>query len=127
MCLSSKQNEKIEGTVWELQQGFFDQSSPSPDSKQWQAFAENPKPEALPTYNTSKSVRTRNGQQNKQAAELTSSANSWGFGTDSFKVVPAAGSKVNVPVGELNNSQRFRESKSTESKSDSQPAGWAGF
>lgn len=120
-------NEKIEGTVWELQQGFFDQSSPSPDSKQWQAFAENPKPEALPTYNTSKSVRTRNGQQNKQAAELTSSANSWGFGTDSFKVVPAAGSKVNVPVGELNNSQRFHESKSTESKSDSQPAGWAGF
>lgn len=120
-------NEKIEGTVWELQQGFFDRSSPSPDSKQWQAFAEDPKPQAMPTHNTSKSVRTRNGQQNKQAAELTSGANSWGFGTDSFKVVPAAGSKVNVSIGELNNSQRFGESKSTESKSDSQPAGWAGF
>ncbi|KAH6789691.1 Protein kinase superfamily protein [Perilla frutescens var. frutescens] len=115
-------NEKIEGTVWELQQGFFDRSSPSPDSKQWQAFAEDPKPQATATYNSSKSVRTRNGQQNKQGGELTSGANSWGFGTDSFKVVPAASSKVNVPVGELNNAP-----KSTESKSGSQPAGWAGF
>lgn len=120
-------NEKIEGTVWELQQGFFDRSSPSPDSKQWQAFAEDPKPQATATYQSSKSVRTRNGQQNKQGGEVTSGAHSWGFGTDSFKVVPAASSKINVPISELNNAQRFGESKSTESKSGSQPAGWAGF
>ncbi|KAI3444953.1 hypothetical protein Pfo_001618 [Paulownia fortunei] len=114
-------NEKIEGTVWELQQGFFDRGSPSPDSQQWQAFTDDPKPQTMPTNNAPRSVRTRNGQQNNQAA------NTWGFGTDSFKVVPAASSKINVPVGELNNSQRFGASKSTESKLDSQPAGWAGF
>lgn len=121
MCLSIKQNEKVEGTVWELQQSFFDRNSPSPDSKQWQAFAEDPKP----TSNTSKSVRTRNGQPNKQVGERTSG---WGFETDSFKVGPAsASSKINVPMGELNNSQRFGESKSKDSKLESQPAGWAGF
>ncbi|XP_042061304.1 probable serine/threonine-protein kinase DDB_G0280111 [Salvia splendens] len=126
---TTPQNEKIQGTVWELQEGFFDRSSPSPDSKQWQAFAEAPKPQATATYNTSKSVRTRNSQQNKQAGELNSGSNSWGFEPDSFKVgVPAAASsKVNVPVGELNNSQRFGESKGKDSKFDSQPAGWAGF
>ncbi|KAH6778376.1 Protein kinase superfamily protein [Perilla frutescens var. frutescens] len=119
------QNKKIEGTVWELEQGFFDRSSPSPDSKQWQAFAEDPKPQATATYNSSKSVRTRNGQQNNN--EQGGEVNSWGFGTDSFKVVSGNSSKINVPIGELNNAQRFVESKSTESKSGSQPAGWAGF
>lgn len=77
--------------------------------------------------NGPRSVRTRNGQQNNQAAELTSGANTWGFGTESFKVATTSTSKINVPVGELNNSQRFGESKSMESKLDSQPAGWAGF
>lgn len=42
-------------------------------------------------------------------------------------VPAAASSKGNVPIGELNNSQRFSESKSKDSKFDSQPAGWAGF
>lgn len=124
MCLILKQNMKVEGTVWELQQSLFDRNSPSPDSKQWQAFSEDPKP----NYNSSKSVRTRNGQSNKQVGEQTSGANSWGFETDSFKVAPAsASSKINIPIGELNKSQRIGESKSKEQKSDSQPAGWAGF
>ncbi|GFQ01296.1 probable serine/threonine-protein kinase ddb_g0280111 [Phtheirospermum japonicum] len=123
--ISLKQNEKIEGTVWELQQGFFDRGSPSPDSKQWQAFADNPKPQTAPTNTALKSVRSKNGQQNNQAAEGT---NTWGFGSDTFKVVPTASSKINVPAaGGSNNSQRFGESKSTKSTLEAQPAGWAGF
>ncbi|KAL0429309.1 UNVERIFIED_CONTAM: putative serine/threonine-protein kinase DDB [Sesamum radiatum] len=122
---STPQKEKIEGTVWELQQGFFDRGCPSPDTQQWQAFADDPKPQTMPTNNASRSAQTRNGQQSNQAAELSSGANTWGFGTDSFKV--SASPKINLPVGEFNNSQRFGESKSTESKLESQPAGWAGF
>ncbi|KAL0379925.1 UNVERIFIED_CONTAM: putative serine/threonine-protein kinase DDB [Sesamum angustifolium] len=122
---STLQKEKIEGTVWELQQGFFDRGSPSPDTQQWQAFPDDPKPQTMPTSNASRSARTRNGQQSNQAAEQSSGANTWGFGTDSFKV--SASPKINMPVGEFNNSQRFGESKSTESKLESQPAGWAGF
>ncbi|PIN25189.1 ARK protein kinase family [Handroanthus impetiginosus] len=120
-------NEKIEGTVWELQRGFFDRGSSTPDSQLWQAFTDDPKPQTTPTNNAVRSVRTRNGQQNNQAAGLTSGANTWGFETDSFKVVPTGSSQINLPVRELNKSQRFGESKSTESKFDSQPAGWAGF
>ncbi|KAG8391303.1 hypothetical protein BUALT_Bualt01G0173900 [Buddleja alternifolia] len=93
--------------------------TPSPNSQQWQAFSDDSKP----TKNAPKSVRTRNGQQN----EPNSGANTWGFGTDNFKVVPTASSKINAPVGEFNNSQRFGESKSTGSKLETQPAGWAGF
>ncbi|KAL0464386.1 UNVERIFIED_CONTAM: putative serine/threonine-protein kinase DDB [Sesamum latifolium] len=122
---STPQKEKIEGTVWELQQGFFDRGCPSPDTQQWQAFPDDTKPQTMPTNNASRSARTRNGQQSNQAAELSSGANTWGFGTDSFKV--SASPKINLPVGELNNSQRFGESKSTGSKLESQPAGWAGF
>ncbi|KAL8062117.1 hypothetical protein ABFS82_02G124500 [Erythranthe guttata] len=111
-------NEKIEGTVWELQQGLFDRSSKSSDSQQWQAFSDD-KPSSAP-----KSVRTRNTPQNNQKVET----NSWGFETESFKVVPnAASSNVSVPVGGLNVSQRFVEQKSNKGKLDAPPAGWAGF
>lgn len=105
---------------------MFDGSSKSTDSQQWQAFADDPK--AVPTLETPKSVRTRNGQQNSRATgPTTSGANTWGFETDSFKVVPAASSKISAPVGELNSSQRFGAAKSSQTKSDVQPAGWAGF
>ncbi|KZV25339.1 hypothetical protein F511_24566 [Dorcoceras hygrometricum] len=51
-------NEKIEGTVWELQQGLFDQNSTSVDPQQWQAFPDDSRPQTLPSNNTPKSVRT---------------------------------------------------------------------
>uniref|UniRef100_A0A5B7A553 non-specific serine/threonine protein kinase n=1 Tax=Davidia involucrata TaxID=16924 RepID=A0A5B7A553_DAVIN len=121
------QREKIEGTVWELQQGLLDKSSPSPDPKPWQAFAEDPKPQTMTMNTTTKSVRTRNGHQNKQAAEVTSGADAWGFGTESFTAAPSATSQISRPISELNNSQHFGESKNIERKSASQPAGWAGF
>ncbi|CAK9148822.1 unnamed protein product [Ilex paraguariensis] len=120
------QREK-ERTVWDLPHGPLEKSSPSPDPKLWQAFAEDPKPQTTLMNNTSKSVRTRNGHQHKQAAEVTSGASSWGFGTDNFMAVPVANSEINIPFTELNNSQRFVEPKSVEKKSTSQPAGWAGF
>ncbi|KAA8520291.1 hypothetical protein F0562_014546 [Nyssa sinensis] len=119
------QREKIEGTVWELQQGLLDKRSPSPDPKSWQAFAEDPKPQTTSMNNNTKSVRTRNGHQNKPAAEVTSSTDAWGFETESFTAVPSATSRISRPIS--NNYQRFGESKNIESKSAAQPAGWAGF
>ncbi|XP_059651805.1 uncharacterized protein LOC132299292 isoform X3 [Cornus florida] len=120
--------EKIEGTVWELQQGLFGTSSPSQDSKPWQAFAEDPKSQTTAMNYTPKSVRTRNGQQNKQAAGVTSGTdNTWGFGTESFTAIPTATSQISRPISDLKNSQRISESKNIESKSASQPAGWSGF
>ncbi|KAL6493890.1 hypothetical protein OROGR_031799 [Orobanche gracilis] len=123
---ASHLNERIEGTG-ELQQGFFDRGSPSPDSKHWQAFADNPKSMALPSNGAPRSVRSKNGQQDNQAS-AESATSTWGFGTDTFNVAPASSSGINAPAaGELNNSRRFSESKNTESKLESRPAGWAGF
>nr|XP_043623704.1 AP2-associated protein kinase 1 isoform X2 [Erigeron canadensis] len=114
--------QQKEGTIRELQKGLFD-SSPSADQNSWQAFSEDPAAPTL-TANNSKSVRTRNGHQNKQPAEV---APSWGFGAESFTAVPTVSSQVNTPITSLNSSQRFGESKNKESKPASQPAGWAGF
>lgn len=74
-----------------------------------------------------KSVRTRNGQQNKPATQLNSGFDSWGFGSDSFTAVPAGSSQMSRASGEGNNSQHAGEAKIMESKPSSQPAGWAGF
>lgn len=114
--------EKIEGTVWELQQGLFNQSSPSPDPKPWQAFADEPTPQTS-VDGTPKSVRTRNGHHGRQVNEANSVSNTWGFGTDKFSAVPNA----SPLISDMNNSQRLSEMKNAESKQPSQPAGWAGF
>lgn len=118
--LSPSQQQK-DGIIWEQQKGLFDKSSPSSDQNSWQAF-----PEAPTLTNNSKSVRTRNGHQNKQGGEVGGNP-SWSFGAESFTAVPAASPQVNVASANSNNSQRFGESKNKESKSASQPAGWAGF
>ncbi|XP_060217040.1 uncharacterized protein LOC132644462 isoform X2 [Lycium barbarum] len=116
--------DKIEGTVWELQQGLLGQSQVSPDSKSWQAFADDdPKQQATPVNASSKSVRTRNSHQNRQTSETNTSA----FGTDSFRAVPASSSQIKATFDESKKSQRFGEPKNIDSKSASQPAGWAGF
>ncbi|XP_027163429.1 probable serine/threonine-protein kinase DDB_G0280111 [Coffea eugenioides] len=123
---STAPKEKIEGTVWELQQGLLDQSSTSPDPRAWQAFADDPPP--LTSVNSnSRSVRTRNGRQTNHVSEVNSGANTWGFGTDNFKAAPAASSHINAHTVEATNSQRFSERKDIESSQTSQPAGWAGF
>lgn len=117
-------SQKKDGTVWDLQKGLFDNNtSPGSDQTSWQAFVEDSTAPTL-TTNSSKSVRTRNGHQNKQPAEV---ASTWGFGAESFTAVPTACSQINVPITNSNNSQRFGESKNKDGKSASQPAGWAGF
>lgn len=120
------QREKVEGTVWELQQGLYDKNSPSPDTKPWKPFDNAPSPQTTSMDSTPKSVRTKNGQQNKQAEEVSSGAKSWGFGTEGFTAVPAASSSISGTSKELKSSKRFGESK-VGSKSTNQPAGWAGF
>ncbi|PIA48577.1 hypothetical protein AQUCO_01400872v1 [Aquilegia coerulea] len=110
---TAQQREKIEGTVLELQQGMFDNLSPNPNSKQWQAFSDESKLQ-------SKSVRTTNGRQNKNTSATSTGLDSWGFGTDNFTAVPAT-SNIGRSL------QHMSDSKTIESKRASQPAGWAGF
>lgn len=74
---------------------------------------------------TPKSVRTRNGNQNKPATPSHSGTDKWGFGTDNFTAVPTS-SHISRPGNEFS-SQHFGEPKNIENKSASQPAGWAGF
>lgn len=94
----------------------------------WQAFPEEPKPQQPPpSSNTVKSVRTRNGPQNKQANQVNSGFDSWGFGTESFTAIPTGSSQMSKSLAEGNNSQHTGEAKIMESKPASQPAGWAGF
>lgn len=102
-----------------------DWSTPSPDSKSWQAFADDNKSQQKPVSkgNSPQSVRTRNAHQNKQAAELTSNIDSWGFGSESFTAVPTASSQISGSNTEAHSGG----SKIMESKPATQPAGWAGF
>lgn len=73
-------------------------------------------------------MRTRKGHRNEQPAQPTSEFDTWGFGTDSFTAV--SGSNRQIPRAtstEGSNSQVSGNAKTFESKSTSQPAGWAGF
>ncbi|KAJ4980088.1 hypothetical protein NE237_010868 [Protea cynaroides] len=117
--------EKIEGTVWELQQGMFINSLPSPDSKPWEAFPEEPKTKPLQKNDPPRLVQTVNGHETKQASTMTSSSQTCGFETESFKAI-ASNSQISRTPGPGNSSQRFGDSKSVESK-PAQPAGWAAF
>ncbi|KAF5956163.1 hypothetical protein HYC85_009019 [Camellia sinensis] len=93
------QRGKVEGTVWELQQGLFDNKSPKRGMVN----------------------RTNRLLKHSQAGDT------WGFGVDSFTAIPGASSQISKPIHELDNFNRFGKSKNTESKPASQPAGWAGF
>ncbi|RWR77831.1 putative serine/threonine-protein kinase isoform X2 [Cinnamomum micranthum f. kanehirae] len=119
----TQQREKTEGSVWELQQGTLSNSSPSPDSKPWKAFIDEPKVQPL---STPRSVRTTNVRQNKKAP-VNLGADAWGFGEDSFTAAPAS-SPLPLSSNQGSNSQRlFSNQKTVEIKEAPQPAGWAGF
>ncbi|KAL6964814.1 non-specific serine,threonine protein kinase [Sarracenia purpurea var. burkii] len=124
---TSEQREKIEGTVWELQQGLFDNNTPTPEPNPWQAFSDDSKSQTMSMNSTSKSIRTKNGPQNKMATQVLSGSDTWSFGTESFTAVPATTSRASRSSNELNNSERFGEPKNLGNKLASQPAGWAGF
>ncbi|KAI3905649.1 hypothetical protein MKX01_036558 [Papaver californicum] len=132
--INPPQREKKEGTIWELQEGMFAESSPTLDSQPWKPFTNEPKPQTLLSKINSKSVRTTNVHQNKPAASPGASSTateSWGFGTDNFTAVPTSSNISRTsPSGQGNNSQRFggySRSSTSENKQVSQPAGWAGF
>jgi hypothetical protein len=78
-------------TAFELQQDRIEWKIPSSEPKSsWQAFPEATESlKSLSAANASKSVRSRNGQQNKQATQPTSNFDSWGFGTDTFSAARA--------------------------------------
>ncbi|XP_010265881.1 PREDICTED: probable serine/threonine-protein kinase DDB_G0280111 isoform X2 [Nelumbo nucifera] len=123
---TTPQREKIEGTVWELQQGLFANSSPSPDSKPWNAFSDDTKPQPSLKNNTPRSVRTTNGRQKKQAPDESHGLETWGFGSDNFTAVPSS-TQVTQTSSQVHSFERIGDSRSVERKKASQPAGWAGF
>lgn len=104
--------------------------TPSSEPKSsWQPFSEESEPfKSLSADNVSKSVRSRNGQQSKPATQPAADFDSWGFGADTFSAARAGSGSPQMPrPGEGSTAHVFREAKGFESKSTSQPAGWAGF
>ncbi|KAK7401542.1 hypothetical protein VNO78_13099 [Psophocarpus tetragonolobus] len=98
--------------------------TPSSEPKHWQAFPDDlQQPKSLSAENITKSVRSKNGQQNIQTVPLATDFDSWGFGSDSFSAVPAGDTQMQRPSSAGSKSQAFSEAN----KSTSQPAGWAGF
>ncbi|XVF73652.1 hypothetical protein PTKIN_Ptkin12aG0219300 [Pterospermum kingtungense] len=120
---------KIEGTLWELCQKSSDWTTASPEGRPWKAFSDDAKQQQQPlSKDKIQSVRTRNGHSNKQAAQASSSLDSWGFGTDSFTAAPAdSPQRLKLSIGEGSSSQHHGESTIKENHPTSQPAGWAGF
>ncbi|GMH04456.1 hypothetical protein Nepgr_006295 [Nepenthes gracilis] len=92
--------------------------------KPWEAFTDDPKPQTALKYDASRSVRTRNGLENKKNA---SGDDGWGSVTEGFTADPASGSSILKSAVEGNTYQGFNDSNSKESKSASQLAGCAGF
>ncbi|KAK4797300.1 hypothetical protein SAY86_029626 [Trapa natans] len=120
--------EKVAGTVFQ-QERSGSTLLPS-EQTSWQAFTDDAKPQhPLSRHGASKSVRTRNGHQTKQGAgQVASDFDTWGFGAESFTAAPsAAHPQRSTPLDGGNRSLRIGESKIRDNKSDSQPAGWAGF
>uniref|UniRef100_A0A1D1XVU3 non-specific serine/threonine protein kinase n=2 Tax=Anthurium amnicola TaxID=1678845 RepID=A0A1D1XVU3_9ARAE len=123
---STPQREKMEGSVWELQQGMLNNTSasPSPDSKPWQAFTEEPKPQPAGRGSHPRSVRTINGHLKSKQSNANPATDAWGFEQDSFVAFPA-NPQISRNTDQGNTSQRLG---SSEVKMETnQPAGWAGF
>ncbi|CAL5021165.1 unnamed protein product [Urochloa decumbens] len=119
-----QRKEKIEGTVWELEQGMLasNSKSASSDAKTWQAFPDT-KTQARPKVD-----HATNGRQNlTKNTNQGSSTDAWGFGTDNFRTSAAAvstASQINRSAAQGSSSQRFSAGVA---KKVEQPSGWAGF
>ncbi|BAF09204.1 Os02g0591900, partial [Oryza sativa Japonica Group] len=118
-----QRKEKIEGTVWELEQGMLANSLPSSEAKTWQAF---PDPKSQPAQVRPKVDHSTNGAQNlARNANSRQSPDGWGFGPDSFRTSPGStAAQINRPTAQGSSSQRF---SSGAAKKVEQPSGWAGF
>lgn len=117
--LGSQRKERIEGTVWELEQGMLSGNSsvPSSEAKTWQAFPEA-KAQARPKVD-----HATNGRQNlTRNTNAGPSPDAWGFGTSSGST--AAATQMNRTNAKVSSSQRLSTGAA---KKVDQPSGWAGF
>ncbi|KAL6634655.1 hypothetical protein ACP70R_027326 [Stipagrostis hirtigluma subsp. patula] len=119
----SQRKEKIEGTVWELEQGMLSNSTlPSSEAKTWQAFPET-KVQARPKVD-----HANNGRQNQtKNTNSGPSPNARGFSAEGFRTSPSSASsaaQINKTTAQGSSSQRFSTGSA---KKIEQPAGWAGF
>ncbi|OEL37101.1 putative serine/threonine-protein kinase [Dichanthelium oligosanthes] len=124
----SQRKEKIEGTVWELEQGMLasNSSSARSDVKTWQAFPDTKtqaQAQARPKVD-----HATNGRQNlTKNTNPGPSPDAWGFGTDNFRTSAAAvntATQINRAAAQGSSSQRFSGGVV---KKVEQPSGWAGF
>ncbi|KAG7573414.1 Protein kinase domain [Arabidopsis suecica] len=132
---STPSRDKIEGTMWELQQDRSNWSSGSSDTNSWQPFSDEAKPvmesAAKGNNNTiNQSVRTRS---KPASAAGTQGFEAWGFETESFRAAATSSSATSASatqrsMGSGNNtSQRYGNPKMRDNQKTAQPAGWAGF
>lgn len=117
---------KMEGSVWDLQQGMMSNPSASshrPELKTWNAFHGEPKIQAAPRSNHPISSGATNVPQNVMPA-AEHSRHRWGFDMENF--ADPSGPQASRISADGITSQRFNgvATKKTESE---QPAGWAGF
>lgn len=125
MLVLLQPREKIEGTIWELQQGMMVNPPPQrPELKTWNAFDENPQNQTVPKSNFPVSLgATTNGHQNTASAEHSRDLR--GSNLESF--TSPSGLQLPRSSAPGNSSQRF-SSPVIKKKADSdQPSGWAGF
>ncbi|PUZ70063.1 hypothetical protein GQ55_2G194700 [Panicum hallii var. hallii] len=132
--LDTPPREKIEGTPPELRQGLFTSrpGTPSPDPKPWSGFPEEPKPQAAVKSAHPRSVRTLRASNSNKASSLgqsnvSSSADPFAFGQDSFKAAPSG--TVLPKLSNMGSTAQLLNNQTAEEKKDGsyQPAGWTGF
>ncbi|XP_062219492.1 uncharacterized protein LOC133919197 [Phragmites australis] len=119
-----QRKEKVEGTVWELEQGMLASNSslPSSEAKTWQAFPE-PKAQARPKVDHATNVR----QSVTKNTNSGPSPDVWGFSADNFRTSSSSSSsaaQINRTTAQGSSSQRFGTGAA---KKVGQPSGWAGF
>lgn len=123
---STPPREKIEGSILELQQGMFVSaaSSQTPDSKPWQPFADDSKPQPTSRGNIHpKSVRTTSGRHNKLSV---GAGDPYGFSQEPF-MADSNHSVASRSGTHGSSSQRFTGNEVKNIEKSTQPAGWAGF
>lgn len=136
----NKQEDKIEGSIWELQEGMSTMSSHSvpfkvPDAKEWRPFGESQTTQLSnsPPTNVSGASNGYRPQHHASGSSVGSS-DTRGFGQDSFTPVrnnvqasksSGSESKGNPAVYDSYSSKS--DGRSSRSITQSQPAGWAGF
>ncbi|CAH2059716.1 unnamed protein product [Thlaspi arvense] len=134
---STPSRDKVEGSMWEVQQDRSDWSTGSSDPNSWQPFSDEPKPvlESATRSNSNtihQSVRTKSKPASSAPAPASQGFEPWGFETESFRAAATSSASVSASATQRsvtsgNTAQRFGNSKMRENQKAAQPAGWAGF